>query len=174
MKKTSISKAEYIVEPIQKRADIMASPVENLGLGNISTPYSPSVLAEMSSINTYHGRCINLKAQLTTGLGYELQPKEGTAANANELKIWKEFETLHAINQQQQFTETLVNWNIDFETFGNGFLEAVRNNGGKIAELIHMPALYCTFVREEIGKSKTKTVFLRQMVLDAEAKFKKF
>jgi HK97 family phage portal protein len=168
-------KAEILVmTPIQKRADIMASPVENLGLGSIAAPYTPTILADMSSINTYHGRCINLKAQLTVGLGYELQPKEGEKANEQEKKIWSDFETLHAQNQGQQFVETLINWCIDFETFGNGFLEGVRNNGGKIAELIHLPALNCSFVREEVGKAKSKIVFLRQAVLDETAKFKRF
>lgn len=102
----------------------------------IQPEYFPS-LAEFPDINSYHQRCLTVKANCVAGLGYSFSEK-----------ISKELETFIS-NLSIPLDELLVNLWYDYELFGNMYLEIVRLNG-KLATFYHLPAqnIYITKDRD--------------------------
>lgn len=114
---------------------------DNQSLETLNTPNNYTDLLNLMSYNGYHARCIKAKATMTAGLGYEIvnhiNPSAGRDADYNKLKEFIESQIGYS---GQLFTETLSNFQTDYEIFGNAYFEIVRNVKGEVAELYHLPS----------------------------------
>jgi PBSX family phage portal protein len=144
------AKVIYIAHPIQKESaqseplfeDEISRPFD-LDRGDLIVYYST-----LTGRNSYHARCLRVKAECTIGLGVKI-------LEGDEKKI---LERLAVVNDQgQSFLEVLGRVAIDFETTGNGYLEVVRNRSGQVAELYHCPATTITHRRR--GSSEKPFVY---------------
>jgi PBSX family phage portal protein len=127
-----------------------ASPGEE-----IAPPYDPAELARYYQSNSYHQRCVQTKALVTAGLGYELSPAgeyfsdsdssvnmlkaAGPEAEEEAEKI-KRFLTNNELETGDTFIEMLIKFQTDFEVFGYAFLEVAPDNETGETLLYHMPA----------------------------------
>lgn len=177
MSKRNSINAEVLgsVKVQKSRPDLLAQPVEHAGPGKVPLPYNAREVTNIATINAYHVRCVELKAQLTVGLGYALKPKVEGTKNDADIKKFAEFERRHAEQSLQPFSETLVNWFKDFENYGNGYLEVVRNNKGEIAELYHIMTRDCYLVaKTRSPKDKSLVITLHQVIGGEKAEFVRF
>ncbi len=103
----------------------------------IAPPYDLKKLAEFYENNTWHYRCVNIKAYVSVGSGYEIIPIKDKTSEKNKLKI----ESLTTnVNPHDTFAGVLVKGLIDYDSVGNAYLELVRNKKGDIVEIYHVPA----------------------------------
>lgn len=157
------------------RTGLMVEDAKLISEGSLKKPYDNDAVLLVYKINTYHQRCIRVKARMTCGLGYELIGKKDVSeATVNkERKLFEEFEKQHAQRALQPFAETLVNFQTDYEIFGNGYLEAVRSRDGKtVADLVHIPSRSAGIIRKKINN--VMTVMLEQEVNGKKVQFRKF
>lgn len=109
--------------------------VQNQDAGDrIPWPLDWYTIAQYSSRNPHHCACLQVKANCTLGRGYNLLGLE----EREEADLQ---ERLKQINPRQSFQEILNCLALDYETFGNAYLEIVRNAKGEVVELYHLPAI---------------------------------
>lgn len=157
------------------RTGLLVEDAKVISEGSLTKPYDNDAVLLVYKINTYHQRCIRVKARMTCGLGYELIAKEGIGESAanKERKIFEEFERVHSMRALQPFAETLVNFQTDYEIFGNGYLEAPRTKDGKmIADLIHIPSRTATIIKKKVND--VPMIMLEQEINGKKVQFKKF
>lgn len=116
--------------------------------------YSPEELARYYQINSYHQRCVQTKALVTAGLGFELVLKNNTTAieennNNTERKSINEFITQNEKTTGETFIEMLIKFQTDFEVFGYAFLEIVKGLNGMMKEIYHLPCKHCKLAKDE-------------------------
>jgi PBSX family phage portal protein len=131
-------------------------------------PYNYDQLTDVYTFNGYHNKCINLKAIITAGLGYEIQGIDENQKEDNEYKTLKEYLDNHAVYAGQTFTETLINFQTDFEIFGMAYFELARNNKNELAEIYHIPG------KEARVVYKDKEITLAQVINNERIFFSKF
>lgn len=107
--------------------------------GEITPPYSYDVLTQLYEINTYHSRCIQIKAALTCMLGYQLITEGEDKKPDSDYNAIMAFLEGHSEYAGQSLLTTLYNFCIDDNLFGNSFFEIVRNNKGEIGQFLHLP-----------------------------------
>lgn len=112
--------------------------------GIVTPPFDYSLLADAFSYNGYHARCINLKASLTAGTGFEIFPSDPDNFNEamfNEDKNrLEDFFIQHQKQTGSSIIETLLNLQTDYEIYGNAYLEVCRNKKGEISGIFNLPA----------------------------------
>jgi PBSX family phage portal protein len=87
----------------------------------------------LADFNSYHARCLSVKARCAVGLGITIEGQDPKAVR----------EKLSIVNDLgQSLIEVVERVALDYEATGNGYLEIVRNNGGKVSELYHIPSRY--------------------------------
>lgn len=91
-------------------------------------------LAQYTNRNPYHCSCLQVKANCNLGLGYTVMGLSDAAEAQVE-------DRLSAVNPSQSLHDVLTKIALDYEIFGNAYLEVVRNKRGEVAELYHLPAL---------------------------------
>lgn len=114
----------------------------------ISPPYPFEKLAELYELNSYHARCMQLKAALTCLTGFNLismEENKNKDESYNQILNW--FDN-HSIYAGQSFLTTVYNFCLDREIFGNSFIEIVRNNKNETIEFYHIPAKNCRLSKE--------------------------
>ena len=131
-------------------------------------PYNYEHLADVYTFNGYHNKCINLKAVITAGLGYEIQGVNENQKEDEEYKIVKLFIDNHPIYAGQTFIETLINFQTDFEIFGMAYFELGRNKKKELAEIYHIPG------REARVIYKDKEITLAQVINNERVFFSRF
>jgi len=131
-------------------------------------PYNYDQLTDVYTFNGYHNKCINLKAIITAGLGYEIQGVNENQIEDSEYKTLKEFLENHSVYAGQTFTETLINFQTDFEIFGMAYFELARNNKNELAEIYHIPG------KEARVVYKDKEITLVQVVNNERVFFSRF
>jgi len=136
MKKSAGNKAFGDIESdrlkkIQRRFDT----VKEL----ITPPYEMETLTKLPLINTWHNKCIQIKATDVVGKGINLVLVEDGKENENEKQMLKDF-VEKAPEEGKTFLQIVRNWVIDRMTTGNGALEL-----GRTAEIVgdgqRMPSL---------------------------------
>jgi len=135
--------------------------------GEIIPDYDWDLLAELYALNTYHMRCINLKALITCGLGYRIVSDEGKSID-DEYRKLDEFVKAQSERTGENFIETMIKFQLDYEIYGNAFIEIARNRVGEVSEIYHIPA---RSVRIKVDKDK---IYLVQRVNAEEAVFRPF
>jgi len=112
--------------------------------GMAAPPFEYNLLADAYSYNGYHTKCINLKAALTVGAGFEIFPGNPDDYDENLFSDEKEkiesFLYQHQIQTGQSFIETLLNFQTDYEIYGNAYFEICRNKKGIPSAIYHLPA----------------------------------
>lgn len=89
-------------------------------------PVSFSSLLRFYKTNIYHRRCVNLKALLITGLGWELVTDDDNKEEDENYKRIKELLDNPNSDPTQTFTELCLRAMIDYQALGNLFIEASR------------------------------------------------
>jgi len=110
-------------------------------IGFLPQPFAFTQLAQTYFLNSYHSRALNVKAALTCLLGYSFVTKDENKEPDAEYQKIEAFIESHQEYSGLPFTETLYQLCLDFELYGNGFLEVVRQGNGEIAEIYHLPSL---------------------------------
>jgi PBSX family phage portal protein len=93
--------------------------------------YNFSALANLTEINSYHQSCVNAKAQDIAGNGYQIKPAE-ERENKEPSEEQKKVITDIFQNQWPPLSVILRNFETDYQSIGNGYLELVRE--GDLAE----------------------------------------
>lgn len=130
---------------------------------------SVSSLMYFLDINTWHKRCVNLKARLVAGLGWMLvtnsdNKDEDAAHRAISDLLTSPQRERRSGEPKQTFSEIMSCLMVDYYALGNGYLEVPRNAKGEIAESYHMMASTTRRAREldggyhqiDMGQSVTK------------------
>lgn len=122
----------------------------------VMPPYNLDYLAQLYEKSSPHSAAVRAKVYNIVGLGYDFVESDKTkesidALEGNEEKL-KKFrrklarakselhQWLDDCNEEQTFTETLINVWTDYETTGNGYLEIGRTTNGTIGYIGHIPA----------------------------------
>ena len=122
----------------------------------ISPPYNLDYLAALYEKSSPHSAAVRAKVYNIVGLGHDFVESAATKdilerAEGNEEKLTKIRrklakmkvgleEWLDSLNEEQTFSETLINMWTDYETVGNGYLEIGRKTNGEIGYIGHIPA----------------------------------
>lgn len=104
-----------------------------------------SQLLYFFDVNTWHRACIDLKAQLIGGLGWQLVTEDADKSEDDT------YQALHALftepqsertsgEQRESLTEILKAFVTDWKAVGNAYLELPRNALGQVAEIYHVRA----------------------------------
>lgn len=92
----------------------------------ISPPYPMLDLTRLPLINTFHNKCINIKATDVVGKGYRIELIEGMAKNDIQESMLKNF-LKKAPESGRTFGQITNNWVTDRYTTGNGAVEIARD-----------------------------------------------
>lgn len=154
-------KVNSSIDSIQKESK-QAGKDDNVGMEKTFQPKYPfPILADLSEMNTYHSRAMNLKARVTTQLGYSIVDDDKPERKPDE-----EYDRIKKLMDES--IDELFNIQLDDEIFGNGFVEIIRNNKGDVGELKHIPGVECSLVRKDNERC------LKQKVNEKEAYFVPF
>lgn len=109
------------------------------GLAITDPRYNFDDLLFYLEVNSWHKRCIYLKAAVTGALGWSLVTDDD---NKKPDAAYKQITTfLENPNLKlENFSGILFKMLIDYYAIGNGFLEIVRNKKGEVTEIYHIPA----------------------------------
>jgi len=126
----------------------------------VPPPFNPLIWAQTLKINTRLARCVRTFARNTVGLGWSIEPihpvteetpKEVREAIKEQTHVLRSF--FNRPNPLMPLSEIFYLEKVDEEATGNGYVEVVRNNGGNIVRLFHVPAVT---VRRRIIKDGQK------------------
>lgn len=141
---SKLAKAEVVKVSVKKESKQKLEQFNQID-GLQVPPYDVEQLAKVYSYNGYHSRCIDLKATITAGLGYEIISESGNEPD-EEYRRLEEFINNHPVYAGRPFIETLIAFQTDWEAAGNGYLEIARNNKGEVAEIYHIPQRECRII----------------------------
>lgn len=121
--------------PTSKQAtpDLFTNQYSQYGL--IEPPYTPTYLTNLSTLNTYHARCVKTKALDIGGGGYTLNPIGDNPSEQNRQKLQDFFD--------KQPHDLWINSHQDVEEVGYGAVELIRYGDqpdGEPVLLAHIPA----------------------------------
>lgn len=114
----------------------------------VPPPFNPSIWAQTLKVNTRLARCVRTFARNTVGLGWSIEPihpvteetpKEVREAIREQTAALRSF--FNRPNPLMPLSEIFYLEKVDEEATGNGYVEVVRNNGGKIVRLFHVPSV---------------------------------
>jgi len=97
-------------------------------------------LLDFLDINVWHRRCVNLKANIIVGKGWELitdDKNKDPDADYNRLHDWLSGKTGPNEHHEDTFTELSKRLQVDYHALGNGYFEASRNLKATLAQLYH-------------------------------------
>lgn len=119
-------------------------------------PYNLEYLAELAVENATHAACIQTKVVNIVGLGYKwketskIQDARISIADDDDkiTKLARKLdravarldEWLEDLNEEDDFSDTLMKVWADVEATGNGYMEVGRNRDGSVGYLGHIPA----------------------------------
>lgn len=115
--------------------------------GLVSPPYKMLTLTKLPLINTFHNKCISVKAADVVGKGYRIDLIEGLPKNDAQLKNLQEF-IREAPETGRTFGQIVNNWVVDRLTTGNGGVEIARDAKQMPALITHIP-FYTLQVHED-------------------------
>lgn len=117
----------------QAPPDLFTNAYSEYGL--IEPPYTPTYLTNLSSLNTYHARCVKTKALDVGGNGYTLNPIGDNPSEQNYQKLKEFFDQLPS--------DLWVNSHQDAEEVGYAAVELIRYGDqpeGEPQSLVHIPS----------------------------------
>jgi len=112
------------------------------GNGKITPPpFDFWAAAQFLTSNTWHSRCVEIKAKIAAGLDWHILKREGIDPAEGEVtgKIRALFADPN--DRHQEINDVAKCLFTDLEAIGNAWLEVVRDEQGEIVELWHVPAI---------------------------------
>lgn len=171
---TEIAKADTI--PISKEEIEEKEPSKSIGddpfgalIGEgkiIEPPFDPLVLAMLPEQNTEMGPCVEAMVRNIDGYGHRFIPRVEAVDKGDQLakQIEGERVTLENFFAYASLDDSFVALRSkvrqDIETTGNGYLEVIRGENGKIQSLIHLPSYQMRLGRMEPKHYKAKIPIL--------------
>lgn len=127
---------------------IAEDPFHQMAAGEFVPPrFNPNTWAQAPEQNTRLARCIRSFARNTVGLGWHIEPMHPITKQTPEAEkkvVVEQGEKLRSLfsypNERMPLSEIFYLMKVDEEATGNGYIEVVRNNGGDIHRLYHVPA----------------------------------
>lgn len=126
---------ESLLTTISKAQATGAPSNQGVYLGLVRRPFDFGRTSKLKVHNTHHSTCIEAKKAATVGLGHKSEATK------------KKLDPLCRVS----WLHTLLQVSDDFEQLGNGFIEVVRDDGGKIVGLHHQP---CNAVNIEVENDR--------------------
>lgn len=132
-----------------KSKQLSGDPFSMMAKGEFVPPrHNPQVWAATMEQSTRLGRCIRTYARNTVGLGWFIEPVQKVGPETpKELRKKVEEQTMKLQrlfdrpNDLMPTTQLFFMMKMDEEAIGNGYLEIVRDNAGKIAKIFHVPGV---------------------------------
>jgi capsid portal protein len=141
---------------------------------NFQPPYISREFARLSfEQNSYHMRCINFKAACIVGAGWDIFPVDGKKKEyVNDPEYKKLYDKLsNDINETgESFDEVIFAGEVDRETFGDSYYEAVSDNKKELAELYNFPAYKARVKFDNRYKKFTDAISVLQLLSNGTAK----
>lgn len=104
----------------------------------VTPPYTMLSLTRLPLVNTFHNKCISIKAADVVGKGYRIDLIEGFSKDEAQIKKMQEF-IREAPESGRTFGQIINNWVVDRLTTGNGGVEIARDAKKMPALLAHIP-----------------------------------
>lgn len=104
----------------------------------VTPPYTMLSLTRLPLVNTFHNKCISVKAADIVGKGYRIELIEGLEKNEEQIKKLEEF-IREAPEKGRTFGQIVNNWAVDRLTTGNGGLEIARDAKKLPVLMVHIP-----------------------------------
>lgn len=151
----------------QDSRQLRGDPFESMAAGEYVPPkYDPQIWATMMETSTRLNRAIRLFARNTVGLGWFVEPKAEYKDNQKNKdlaeEIAKQKEILEEIcddpNNEYPLSQLFYMMKVDEEATGNGYIEVVRDNAGKVCAIYHVPAISMRIRVVENKEQKTVTI----------------
>ncbi len=143
--RTTLSKAEE--ELLQSKAltveDDPWNQLPNERRTNLIRPtYNPVQLATLCVQNNTLAQCLDAFEVNIDGTGFEVERKDNDTASEEEEddNIEPLKEMFHSINVSESFTSVRRKVRRDRHTYGNGYMEVLRNEAGEITLVNHIDA----------------------------------
>ena len=132
-----------------KSKQLSGDPFASMAKGEFVPPrHNPQVWAAAMEQSTRLGRCIRTYARNTVGLGWFIEPiSKVSPETPKDLRVKIENQTVRLQklfdrpNPLMPTTQLFFMAKTDEEAIGNGYIEIVRDNAGKIAGLFHVPGV---------------------------------
>lgn len=109
------------------------------GFVYISPPYEPRYLAQLRTHSSIIPQCIDAYVTNIAGCGYEVTPvdekRKTLAAETAELRSF-----IANANSEQSLSSVMALVVDDYETYGYGFMEVIRDRKGRVSFLRHIRA----------------------------------
>lgn len=170
-----VIKADAEDEPGQSK-QLAEDPFEALLRSGrlIAPPFDMLTLAMLPEHNTELNQCIEAMEVNIEGFGYRFVPRlavttEDGAKPDEALKLKVRTEKVRLDNffqyasMRESFTETRKRKRRDLETTGNGYLEVIRSESGKIQGLKHIPSY-----QMRLGRLETKAIKVEIPILEMQ------
>ena len=106
--------------------------------GLVAPPYEMLNLTRLPLVNTFHNKCIAIKATDVVGKGHKIELIEGMAKNEAQENMLKDF-VAKASEPGKTFGQIVNNWVVDRLTTGNGAIEIARDIKKVPALFAHIP-----------------------------------
>jgi len=117
------------------------------GRDAVPPPYSPELMMTYSQSDEVIHACVRAKAFDATQRGYSFDPSatarsEEITETSDEFKdeVKKLNDFLLTCNHKERFVDVLQRAAMDTESIGWGAIEVVRNAGGQVSKIDHIPA----------------------------------
>jgi PBSX family phage portal protein len=128
--------------PIKKASEQIADKIWS-SINAVTPRLDFDDLMQFFEINTWHRRCIALKARVIGGFGWTLDTDDQNKNPDDEYNRISDFlkkpSQDNIFGEELTFTELCYRCLIDYLSIGNGYIEVARNNLGEISDIYHIP-----------------------------------
>jgi len=156
-KRDKMQKAFVGIEGTGTKAGHEKQFVNGYDLMEVAHPvHNMEYLIEMYEQDYTHYAAVNAKVANVVGLGYDLiespktmEKEDDIDDDAEKMQAFRRrlararrlmFDKLDALNEEDEFSETLTKLVIDYEVTGNAYLEIGRTESGAIGYIGHVPS----------------------------------
>ena len=126
----------------------------------IEPPFDPLTWASLLDKNTRLNRLISIMARNTVGLGHQFMDPATDPKYQNPSGYLKARDVIKGLfkrpNSDMPFSELMYRVKVDEEATGNGYIEVVRNQEGKIVQLYHAPSVTMRRMKNGTGYVQIK------------------
>lgn len=119
------------------------------GLMPLAPPYNPAFLAMCVERSNMLKQCIAAMVVNVTAGGHEAVPaRTGMEMDKNEQEVLESF--IESCNSEESMATMLGKVEDDYETYGYGFIEVIRNRRGRVTLLRYVPSATCRLLPKDV------------------------
>ena len=124
---------------MQKEFQKLSDPFQESGLDVIEPKYLMDGFGYYFEKNEYHAAACKFKTDAVAGQGYEIQPVDDTIKDKDaEYSKLKQF--IENANPDESFENVIKKCWLDYEVFGNFYMELDKNIRNELVAIGHLPA----------------------------------